>query len=745
MLRLHRVVEEMERIMRKNTSLAVLAVFIALVACEGPVGPPGLSGEPGEAGTVGPAGEAGPPGNGVDGGVREHGPSGPGLKLSVSAANINVSNGVATADFTVTDGAGTPLDLNGKYTDGQVFPKFVIAWLDQATDGTAKQYTAYTVQNHKSVDGTKTASMPDSDTGGTVTELGVGQGTYRYTFGTAIQQPDVTKTHTIGVWAYRDFGGSRYVANEAFNFVPNGNPVTTKRDIATTQGCNGCHNPLGEHEDGMQRRDVRLCVLCHAGNVVDVSNGNSLDMPSMIHKIHRGRTLPSVVAGTPYQLTMNGAFENHSDTSFPSDIQNCQVCHTGSQGQDAWQTRPASKACVSCHDDIVFQTPVPVGMKLHGGGTQKDDSKCYQCHIPSGTNLSLVDVHAVATTWASAPIIDLQISGVDSTAPGQTPVLHFSVTKNKQPFDILATPMNSLATVLAGPTTDYSQTQPTSYTIQGNGPVGSLALDGKIGSYTYTFPAPIPLSATGTYAIGMEGFITDPVITTFRYASLNPVIYVAVTDSKPVPRRNVVDRAKCNSCHFQLAAHGGGRRSPEYCVLCHTPNKVGDQRVARFEVPTTVAQSVNFKVLVHKIHRGNKLDQGYVLGGFPAPTTNNPGGTPVDFGKVTFPGNLKACWACHSSTSYLLPLPNDLLPTKTSQVLTCNDNPLVSNLYCTNRSVQSETFLQPISAACTACHDKPSTLAHAQIMTTQNGLESCETCHGSGKQWDVQVVHVLPP
>src|SRR5208283_3684301 len=109
------------------------------------------------------------------------------------------------------------------------------------------------------------------------------------------------------------------------------------------------------------------------------------------------------------------------------------------------------------------------------------------------------------------------------------------------------------------------------------------------------------------------------------------VTYVAVTDPTPSPRRTVVERDKCNSCHSDLLAHGGTRKSPEYCVLCHNPNAVDDPGVARFEVPSTQAPSVNFKVLVHKIHRGSDLAQGYVLGGTPAPTPANPGGTPIDF------------------------------------------------------------------------------------------------------------------
>jgi OmcA/MtrC family decaheme c-type cytochrome len=732
----------------KSTLLGLFVASATIFGCEGPVGPPGLQGEPGEAGPPGPSGEAGPPGPTSDATTRQFVKTGPGLQLSIQSANIDGS-GVVTVAFTITDGAGVPLDLHGVYTDGPVSPKFVISWLaDPNSDGSPGAYTAYTSQNHKSVDGTKTAMLPDADTGGAFAEVGVGQGTYTYTFGTTLSNVDVTKTHTVGVWASRTFDGAEYVVNQTFDFVPNGDAVTNVRDIVTTAACNQCHNPLAQHEDGTVRRKVKLCVLCHTPAASDVSNGNSLDMGVMIHKIHRGRTLPSVVAGFPYQLTEdNATFDDHSGVWFPGAVQNCKMCHQGSQGQDAWQKYPTRKYCGSCHDSTSFTSTFPSWQHLHPGGVQNDDTGCWQCHLVSGTQLAIVNAHAIAATMPNAPVIDIQITSVDSTAPGDTPVVHFTVTKDNTPLDILSTPLASMSAVLAGPTTDYSQTEPIQYVIQGSSPTpgGTLAQDGAVGSYTYTFPAPIDSAATGTYAIGMEGYVTDPVYTSLRYASLNPVFYVPVTDSTAVPRRTVVERAKCNSCHYDLAEHGGSRRSPEYCVMCHTPNKVNDQRVARFEVPTTVASTVNFKVMVHKIHRGDQLTQGYVLGGYPPPSTSNPGGTPVDFGTVQFPGNLKACWACHAGTSYQLPLPSGLLPTKTEQVLQCDDNPLVSSVYCTSRSVQSESFLQPIGAACTGCHDAASTVAHAQLMTTQQGVESCETCHGLGAQWDVQAVHTLPP
>ena len=181
-------------------------------------------------------------------------------------------------------------------------------------------------------------------------------------------------------------------------------------------------------------------------------------------------------------------------------------------------------------------------------------------------------------------------------------------------------------------------------------------------------------------------------------------------------------------------------------MLCHTPNKVNDQRVSRFEVPTTVANSVNFKVMVHKIHRGDQLAQRLRARRLPRADRGQPGGTPVDFGTVAFPGNLKACWACHAGTSYLLPLPSGLLPTKT-----CADAPVQRRdarrrtRTARTAAFRAESFLARSARRARRATTRASTVAHAQIMTAPNGGESCETCHGSGKQWDVQAVHTLPP
>jgi len=768
---------------RALTRIAGPALLLGLaataLACQGPVGPSGVEGDagpPGEAGAVGQQGEAGPPGQTPDASApRQHVTTGPGVQLNVTAAAV--AGQTVTVNFTVTDGAGVPLDTAGVYTDGPVAAKFVLSWLGSGSDaGAPGEYTTYTQQAHTSVDGTKTAMLPDSDTGGTVAEVGAGQGTYTYTFGTKLPAGlDGGKTHTVGIWATRAFAGATYVVNTLYDFVPSGGAVSSTRDIVTTQACNQCHNPLGYHEgellkgSGGERRDARLCVMCHSQQATDVSNGSSLAMPAMIHRIHTGRALPSVLAGALYQLTDDesrvdaGAdaataaalvptFVDHSGAWYPGTVQSCQTCHQGSQGS-VWSTAPTRAACSACHDLTSFVSPAPAGMTLHPGGQQTDDTTCLNsgCH-GSTDRYGVAAMHAVPATSTAAPQLALAIGSVDGTAPGSTPVLHFTVTQKGQPLDILAAPLTSLAVTLAGPTTDYASAA--TFTVQGAGATGTLVLDGALGSYAYTFPAPMPASAAGSYAVGMEGYLSYPPAAGSPNqcgglpciaAALNPVVYVAVTDPSPVPRRTVVAVEKCNSCHGDLLAHGGTRRSPEYCVLCHNPNEVDDQNIARLEVPTTQPVSENFKELVHKIHRGSELAQGYVVGGYPAPTPTSPAGNPIDFGQVLFPGDQRACWACHSSTSYLLPLPAGQSPTLTAEILACTDPSPNPTAYCQNRVVASQSFMAPIASACTGCHDQSWDVAHAETMTAPDGTEACVTCHGTGTQWDVQAVHVLPP
>src|SRR5438105_1515836 len=107
-----------------------------------------------------------------------------------------------------------------------------------------------------------------------------------------------------------------------------------------------------------------------------------------------------------------------------------------------------------------------------------------------------------------------------SVIKARKPIIGRTIQAVRRAAHATTTPLTSLRVTMAGPTLDYSGPQPTQYTIQGNGPKGTLVAEP--GGYQYTLPAAIAVNATGTYAFGMEGSIT-PVPGGSSYFALNPV------------------------------------------------------------------------------------------------------------------------------------------------------------------------------------------------------------------------------
>ncbi len=713
----------------------LVCLALAVVGCEGPPGEIGLNGpkgasgidgEPGSDGTDGTSGPTGPTGS--DGKTPYI--VGPGLKITLMSVTVEFTK--ATATFRITDDLGTPLDLHGKYTEGAVDVRASLAWLDLKPSGDPGEYVSYTLD---------AAGKPAPDQGGKFTEVDFDNGIYSYELGATVEPPDPTKTHTLGLWATRTFEGATYTADAVKSFVPAGGDPTSKRDIVRTDACNQCHAPLKAH--GGAIRDALLCVTCHTSEVSDEA-GNTVELSIMVHKIHRGSALPSVVNGGSYELVdADGVVHDYSGGGFPGLLQRCDTCHTGDEGAIWSSATPTKAACASCHDNTYFgELPVPAGMIEHP--PQPDESKCGVCHPSAGGLKGLVDVHLTPLTDPEAPIMEIAILSVQKTAPGENPEIVFSVKQSGQPLDILTKPMTRLIATVAGPTTDYGTFWQN--TVQGAGAAGTLAAeDAPNGVFRYTMSTPIPVMATGSYAVGFEGYIQPGGAAGPRYSAHNPVAFAAVTDAAAVPRREVVDEKSCNNCHFQVQGHGGTRNNPQYCVFCHNAGQVGDERIARFEGETVEALSLDMAHFIHRIHTGGDLAQPYVLGGFPAPTKANPAGTPLDFGEARFPGDRSKCWTCHKGDSFRLPMPEGVLPTKT-QTLGCTEDPAAdADSYCDQRVVLAETPIYPEAAACTGCHDAKAVIAHTLTTTTASGIEACATCHGPGSDYDVQKVHQPKP
>lgn len=747
------------------------AVVLAAAGCEGPQGPDGPVGPTGPAGQQGPRGPRGESGaDGLDGQRGTAGQDGqpgapgrdgedgqdglPGMRLTTPDMTLTIMD--ATVDtagnldvvFSLKDARGTALDREGVFTDGPVSVSFVAAWLSHGTTDVPGSYTAYTVRTQTPPGGGTPAVQPSSDTGGTFTLVSAADGVYNYRFGTTLTVSDDTATHTVGAWASRSVEGVTHVANAVHHFVPAGGTVTESRDIIDGQKCLSCHGEFRAH--GGARRELALCLTCHqsATGVLDPDTGNLIDFRAMVHKLHQGEHLASVLGGTPFQIIgYQQSVHDYSTVAFPQDPGQCTACHsTGSAHAERWATGVSRANCTTCHDRTSFEVTPPAGYVAHSLGPQGDDQSCTLCH-GSSVGVAPIMNHGDPVRAAGAPRVELAITEVGSSGPGQQAVVRFTVKVNGAARDITAEPLTTLTAVMAGPTTDYAQYW--TATIQGNNASGTLtAVDAPNGVFEYQFPADraLPADAAGSYAFALEGYL-QPVSNGPRYAAFNPVFYAAVTDATPQPRRQVVDTARCLACHGELLAHGGQRKNPEECVMCHHANNVNDERAPRFAGTTAVAHSVHFKVMVHKIHAGEHLLNGYVLGGFPAPSASNPAGTPVDFSEVRFPRFLNDCAACHLPGTSNLPLPGGVLPSQ-EQVLGCADSfdgGVPDGAYCTTRTVESTLVIPAEAATCTACHDGTDTVAHAMVMTTSTGLESCATCHGPGREFAVEQAHQLSP
>jgi OmcA/MtrC family decaheme c-type cytochrome len=196
--------------------------------------------------------------------------------------------------------------------------------------------------------------------------------------------------------------------------------------------------------------------------------------------------------------------------------------------------------------------------------------------------------------------------------------------------------------------------------------LGGKATQTGPGQYQYTFIAQAPAgfdpTVTTTVAVdGNRNLTSFNLGTNYAGATFN-----FVPNGSPVTvTRDVIRTSSCNTCHDQLAFHGGYAQGIQMCVLCHQPQNSD---------PTT-GNSLDLKVMAHKIHMGSQLPS--VVG-----TSTTPG-VPYqiagymnfisDFSKVVDPADPRRCEVCHSQTT---------------------------------GAAQATAFMkEPTRAACGSCHD----------------------------------------
>ncbi len=602
--------------------------------------------------------------------------------------------------------------------------------------------------------GTEPAVQATTERGGTLTSIA--EGLYAYTLTTdvkAVTEPVEVAwipeaTHRLGL----EFRGSvqgRGLGNPVYTWRPHDGAVTdvTTRDIVTTQSCNECHGGIAAH--GGARNETEYCVVCHNPGTVDANSGHTMDLSSLVHKIHKSGGLPTedyVVWGH------NDSKHDFSHVGYPQDSRNCLKCHDGTleatpQG-DAWKTA-SIEACTTCHDNLTFDdTPTVTG--AHANKTNAD---CATCHGPDAKR-SPEKAHMTAHPTPHNPMVPenlpviayelLSVMANDATQPVAT----FRIIADGEALDVKSPPAwaKSLPNVrVAQAVTEGTVASPSDFNNSGNGEnngqpksYGLATLAGGLianddGSFTTT-PGQLGTVPAGSsmVAVLIEGRVrVDSDDDGAWDTQLGPDSVIRGVDSEDTPRRQIADINKCNACHERLSLHGENRvNNLNVCVTCHNPNATDVNRRPGVTSDGLAERSIAMSSMIHAIHMGENLSADkYVVYGY--------GNNAHDFKHVAFPNDIANCETCHFPGTYGVPVEQGALA--------------MSVETGGNADPADDLNVSPAGAACTGCHDSESTKAHAMVSSyyasvnlsgTEN--DSCATCHGPGEAYDATRVHRVP-
>ena len=230
------------------------------------------------------------------------------------------------------------------------------------------------------------------------------------------------------------------------------------------------------------------------------------------------------------------------------------------------------------------------------------------------------------------------------------------------------------------------------------------------GQYTYTFKtkAPSGFDATATHAVGVYAS-RDLTAWDLGTNLSDDVYYFVPSTGKAVANpRDVIRTATCQKCHGpNMGFHGTtGRTSVAMCVLCHQPQSTD---------PDT-GNTVDLKVMVHKIHMGSSLPSvqaggKYQIIGF--------GNSVNDWSTVQFPSPIQKCSVCHEQS--------------------------------TGAANANAWYTRPTRAACGSCHDNVNFATgqnHSVANLPMADDSQCTTCHfPQGElEFDASIMgaHVVP-
>jgi OmcA/MtrC family decaheme c-type cytochrome len=220
------------------------------------------------------------------------------------------------------------------------------------------------------------------------------------------------------------------------------------------------------------------------------------------------------------------------------------------------------------------------------------------------------------------------------------------------------------------------------------------------GNYRFTFNDPLEeISGVAfepglTHRVGIE--IRDAEIFGGEPEAFNSTfdIQPSTGDTSGITMREIVAQENCTSCHGneEFAFHGGPRRDVDYCVTCHQPDAFDGGGIGA---------TLDFRVMIHKIHAGVNLTENYEFCGFGCERFGSP---PDNFNHVVFPQSTQNCVTCHDPENPATPQASNIDGKATAQVCaSCHDDLAFDETGLTNANRNHIGLAQP-NETCEACH-----------------------------------------
>jgi OmcA/MtrC family decaheme c-type cytochrome len=324
--------------------------------------------------------------------------------------------------------------------------------------------------------------------------------------------------------------------------------------------------------------------------------------------------------------------------------------------------------------------------------------------VDGGATASALDVAISDVTVAGTPVVEFTVTDpFDEPFTGlTTDQLRFTIAKlvpgDNGNADAWQSYINRVEQPGVGP-----GTQPA---IQATTESSGTLVDNGDGSYRYTFDTDIT-SVSDPLAVPYQPGLTHRVAIQLSGDALPPdnATFDFVPAGGAVSSHEISATESCNECHGRLAVHGGGRLEVQYCVTCHNPGSSD----------ANSGNTLDFKVMVHKIHRGENLPSveaggSYAIYGFRDSLH--------DYSDVVYPQDIRNCTKCHDGADPATP--------------------------------QGDNWkTRPTKEACTSCHDDISFVSpppagltlHSGGPLPNNG--SCAGCHAPSGLAETSAVHAI--